>query len=50
MFEHLMLKHIYRERNSYADGLGKAGALEMNEFWVIKEFRGYEINESYQQY
>ena len=50
MFEHLDLKHIYRERNSYVDGLAKVGALEMDGFQVIKEFRGYEMNESYQQY
>ena len=31
MFEHLVLKHIYRERNSSADGLAKAGALEPDE-------------------
>ena len=50
MFEHLDLKHIYRERNSLADGLAKAGALVMDRFWYIKEFRASGIFESYQQF
>ena len=30
LFEHLDLKHIYRERNSLVDGLAKVGALVMD--------------------
>ena len=50
MFENLVLKHIYHERNSSADGLAKAGALELDECWIIKEFRGAEMTESYHNF
>ena len=45
MFERVEYKHIYRERNSNADGLAKAGALEPDGCWIIKEFRGAEMTE-----
>ena len=50
MFEHVDLKHIYRERNSHADVLAKVGTLVMGGYLYIKEFRSSEINESYQQF
>ena len=37
-FDYVVLKHIYRERNYYADGLAKAGGMIMEGYWSIKEY------------
>ena len=50
LFEHLELKHIYRERNSLADGMAKARAQFSEGFWYIKEYHSTDILESYQQF
>ena len=49
-FEHMDLKHIYRERNFHVDALAKAGALVMDGHWYIKEYRAPDCTESYQLY
>ena len=48
MFEHLDLKHIYRERNSHADVLAKVGVSVMDGCWFIKEYRASDYIERYQ--
>ena len=47
MFEHLDLKHIYRERNSLADGMAKVGEQVAEGFWYITEYHSVDIVESY---
>ena len=47
-FDYVMLKHIYRERNTSADALAKAGGLILEGFWSIKEHCADEVVETYQ--
>ena len=47
-FDYVFLKHIYRERNSFADALAKAGGLILEGYWTIKEHRAYEAVETFQ--
>ena len=47
-FDYVMLKHIYRERNTFADALAKAGRLILEGYWSIKEHRADEVVETYQ--
>ena len=47
-FDYVVLKHIYRERNTYADVLAKAGGMILEGFWSIKEHRADEIVETFQ--
>ena len=44
MFELVDPKHICRERNSHVDILAKDGAMVLEGFWHIKEFRDAENN------
>ena len=46
-FEYVSFKHIYRERNSIADALAKAGGRILEGFWDIKEQRGDDIVETF---
>ena len=48
MFELVDLKHIYRERNSHAYVLAKAGVIVLEGYWYINEFRAAENFETYQ--
>ena len=47
-FDYVMLKHIYRERNTSANALAKAGGLILEGYWTIKEHRADEVVEAYQ--
>ena len=47
IFEHVDLKHIYRERNSHADVLAKAGVSIMEGYWSIKEYQASECWETF---
>ena len=47
MFENVMFKHIYRERNSHAYILAKDGASVLEGYWHIKEYRADEIIDTY---
>ena len=47
-FDYVSFKHIYRERNSFADALAKAGGRILEGFWSIKEYRGDEVVETFQ--
>ena len=44
----MVLKHIYRERSTYADVLEKAGGMILEGFWSIKEHRVDEVVETFQ--
>ena len=47
-FESVVFKHIYRERNSAADALEKAGGRISEGFWSIMEHRADEVVETFQ--
>ena len=47
-FESIVFKHIYRERNSAADALAKAGGRILEGFWSIMEHRADEVVETFQ--
>ena len=47
-FDYVVLKHIYRERNSYADVLAKAGGMVLDGYWSIREYRADEVVETFQ--
>ena len=47
-FESVVFKHIYRERNSTADALAKAGGRILEGFWSIMEHRADEVVETFQ--
>ena len=47
-FDYVVLKHIYRERNTYADVLAKAGGMILEGYWSIKEYRADEVVETFQ--
>ena len=47
-FDYVVLKHIYQERNSYADVLAKAGGSISEGSWSIKEHRDDAVVETYQ--
>ena len=46
-FDYVVLKHIYWERNSYADVLAKAGGMILDGYWSIKEYRADEVVETF---
>ena len=46
-FDSVSFRHIYRERNSFADALAKAGGSILEGFWSIKEFQARVIVETY---
>ena len=46
-FNYVVLKHIYWERNSYADVLAKAGGMILDGYWSIKEYRADEVVETF---
>ena len=50
LFELVDLKHIYRERNSHADALAKAGEIVREGFWYIKENRANVYVETYESF
>ena len=47
-FVYVSFTHIYRERNSFADALAKAGGLILEGYWTIKEHRADEVVETFQ--
>ena len=47
-FDYVSFKHIYQERNSFADALAKAGGRILEGFWSIKEHRVDEVVETFQ--
>ena len=47
-FELVQFQHIYRERNSLADTLGKDGVRINEGYWLINELREDSSSESYQ--
>ena len=48
IFEQTDFKHIYRERNASADKLANEGGNVQNGYWLISEFFGSEILDTYQ--
>ena len=47
-FDYVLLKHVYREINSSADALAKAGGMILEGYWSIKEHRVDEVVETFQ--
>ena len=47
-FDHVVLKNIYRERNTYVDVLAKARGMILDGYWSIKEYRADEVVETFQ--
>ena len=47
-FDYVMLKHIYRERNTSLNAFAKAGGLILEGYWTIKEHRADEVVETFQ--
>ena len=48
LLEKVDFKHIYRERNSKADALAKAGANVVEGHWIIHEIQATETYETFQ--
>ena len=46
-FNYVSFKHIYRERNSFADALAKVGGRILEGYWSIKEYRADEVVETF---
>ena len=47
-FDYVVFKHIYRERNSAADALAKAGGRILEGSWSIMEHQADEVVETFQ--
>ena len=47
-FDYVSFQHIYRERNSSADALAKAGGSILEGSWSIMEHKVYAVVETFQ--